>query len=101
MSNGISGYNSGGVNPYRQIERRGDLQPPARGDAAKIESSEASTRSTDVRIDLGSDLTEAEAGMIDRKFPTTERMRLLLYGPGRDPTSVDPGARGRQLDVRG
>lgn len=97
MNHGISGYNSGGVNPYRQIETRNDAPPAADGHRPTVRSSDPSSG----QVDMGPNLSEAEAGMIGNKFPDSERMRLRLYGPGRDTSSVDPGARGRRLDVRG
>ncbi len=97
MNNGISGYNAGRVNPYHQVEKRSDASPAGDGPPPTGRSSDASS----ARVDTGAGLSEAEAGMIDNKFPESERMRLRLYAPGQDLSSVDPGARGRRLDVRG
>jgi hypothetical protein len=96
MNNGITGYNAGRTNPYRQVEKR----PAA---TAAVDGQDASRRAeqTSDRIRLGSDLSEAEAGMIDNKFPESERMRLRLYGPGSQASSVDPGGRGGRLDLKG
>lgn len=96
MNNGISGYNAGRINPYRQVEKRLDV-PVADESGSTIRQASMSSG----RVDLGTDLSEAEAGMIDHKFPESERMKLRLYGPGRDTSTVDPGSRGRRLDLQG
>lgn len=94
MNNGISGYSAGGVDPYRQIEPRTEVPLGAQRRKAPDHPSSSPA-------DLGPDLSDAEAGMIGRKFPEADRLRLRLYGPGGQTTSVEPGDRGRRLDLRG
>lgn len=93
MNNGISGYNAGRNHLYQPVEKRVDASP--------LTDPSSTRRASGTRDSFASDLSEAEAGMIDRKFPESERMRLRLYGPGRGASTVDPEARGRRLDVRG
>lgn len=93
MTNRISGYSAGGINPYRPAENRPEPARPA-DEADK-------TRPSSARSTLGPNLSDDEARMIGRSFPDSEQMKLRLYGPGRTTTSVDPGERGRRLDLRG
>lgn len=100
MNNGISGYRAGGINPYRQIEQRGTPPSGPQEISSSPESTPTSASSSE-QPELGRGLTDAEAGMITEQFPETERMRLRLYGPGSASTDLDPGSRGRRLDLRG
>lgn len=96
MNNGITGYNAGRANPYRQIEKHHAAPGSVDGQGASRQPEQATDR-----IRLGSDLSEAEAGMIGNQFPDSERMRLRLYGPGSHASSVEPGSRGSRLDLKG
>lgn len=97
MNHGVSGYDAARIHPYRPIERQPEAKP-----AQESERPERGSQATSSdRVDLGPDLSEAEAHMIGQAFPESDRVKLRLYGPGRTATSVDPGERGRRLDLRG
>lgn len=46
-------------------------------------------------------LSLPEWQMIQRYFPPSEKLALRLYGPDRSMHTLQPGALGSQLDVRG
>ncbi len=46
-------------------------------------------------------LSLPEWQMIQRYFPPSEKLALRLYGPDRSTHTLQPGAIGSQLDVRG
>lgn len=98
MNNGIFGYGTGRVNGYRQLEKSADTAPARTGTASGNEEVQKSAARP---VSLGSDLSDAEAGMINRYFPKTEQMELRLYGPGKKSQSVHPNGVGRRLDLRG
>lgn len=104
------------VNPYRHgraayaqqhahaPQKASRPAAPAQSDAATsaqaAEQARPTASSAPTKAAEG-DLTAQEQQMIDQHFPEKPELAMRLYGPGRNTQTVNPGAVGSRLDVRG
>ncbi len=98
MNNRINPYRNNLIHAFRQPAQPSEA--PAREAGALRESSapEAAAKSTRAGK-VG--LSQVEQQMIERYFPKTEAMTLRLYGINRSTETINPGALGGHLDLRG
>ena len=102
MSNRINPY-SNALNRYQQVSR-----PDAgQGGAEQVQRSQAPNppQRTETVAPAAKttpqDLSRAEQQMINRYFPESEAMTLRVYGANRNAQTINPGALGSRLDLKG
>ncbi len=88
MNNAIPPFRQTGIQAYQQAARQAESP-----EAAKAQQPEAAARSEA--------LTPSEEQMIAQQFPEKPDVTLRVYGPQRQAQTVNPGAVGGRLDVRG
>lgn len=94
MNNTIPPFRQTGLQAYQQAARKaGPVQQEAAAEASQAEQPKAAARSEA--------LTPSEEQMIAQQFPEKPDISLRVYGPQRQAQTVDPGAIGSRLDVRG
>ena len=93
MSNRINPYYNSLLPAYRQTTQRSEA--PAREAALPHQAPTAPAPSRT------EGLSAVEQQMIDRYFPASEAMTMRLYGANRGAATINPGAVGGHLDVRG
>ena len=99
MNNRINLYRNNLVQPFGQPAQRSE--GPVR-EAGRVQESgaPAAARPRPVAV-VQEGLSLVEQQMIERYFPKSEAMTLRLYGANRSAQTINPGAVGGQLDVRG
>ncbi len=98
MNNRINPYRNNLIHAFRQPAQRPDA--PAR-DAGTVRDAAAPVATPRPTAAGSERLTKVEQQMIERYFPKTEAMTLRLYGINGSTETVNPGAVGGHLDVRG
>jgi len=96
MDNRINPYHNRLVHPFTQTGQRSEV--PARAADAPRPSERAAPPEKQPPPD---GLSRVEQQMIERYFPKSETMTLRLYGADRSTQTLNPGAVGAHLDVRG
>ena len=96
MNNRINPYRNNLIQPFRQPAQRSEV--PAR-EAASLR--EASVPAAAAKTTGPQQLSQNEQQMIERYFPKSEAMTLRLYGINRSTETLNPGALGGHLDIRG
>ena len=100
MSHPIHSTSHAHVNPYRQASQT--AQTPTARQAAGTGALEVKQAvPAPAAAGEADPLSKAEQQMIDRYFPPSTEMTLRLYNPGRGAHTVNPGAVGTRLDLRG
>ena len=98
MNNRINPYRNNLIHAFRQPAQRTDA--PAR-DAGTVRDAAAPVASPRPTAAGPQRLSQVEQQMIERYFPKTEAMTLRLYGANRSAQTLNPGAVGGHLDIRG
>ena len=97
MNNRINPYRNNLIQPFRQPAQRSEAPARETGALREPEAPAAPPPKT-----TGSEqLSQGEQQMIERYFPSSEAMTLRLYGANRSTQTINPGAVGGHLDVRG
>ncbi len=97
MNNRINPYRNNLIQPFRQPAQRIEASTRETGALREPEAPAAPPPKT-----TGSEqLSQGEQQMIERYFPRSEAMTLRLYGANRSTQTINPGAVGGHLDVRG
>ena len=99
MRNGINAYNQARLGAYAPAQQTTAPRPAAA--PATVRPAERTAAAQAAAPARTGELSSAESSMIDRYFPASESMTMRLYGPGRGVHTVNPGALGRRLDLRG
>ena len=94
------------INPYRNSLIHSFRQPAQRSDASARDVGKVQEAATPVAPPRPAaagpeQLSQVEQQMIERYFPRSEAMTLRLYGADRSAQTINPGAVGGHLDVRG
>ena len=97
MNNRINPYRNSLIQPFRQPAQPSEA--PAR-EAAVLQETKATAAPASKPARSGQ-LSQVEQQMIERYFPKTEAMTLRLYGINRGTETLNPGAVGSHLDIRG
>jgi hypothetical protein len=96
MDNRINPYHNRLVNPFPQTGQRSEVS------AREAEAPRPPERATPPEKQAPPEgLSRVEQQMIERYFPKSETMTLRLYGANRSAQTLNPGAVGTHLDVRG
>ena len=102
MSNRINPY-SNALSRYQQVPR-----PDAgQAGAEQVQRSQAPTAASRPEAvapaaqTTAQDLSRAEQQLINRYFPASEAMTLRVYGANRNAQTINPGALGSRLDLKG
>ena len=99
MNNRINPYRNNLIHSFRQPAQRSEA--PAR-DAGIVREAGVPTETPRATKPVGTErLSQVEQQMIERYFPKSEAMTLRLYGINGSTETVNPGADGGHLDVRG
>ena len=96
MNNRINPYHNSLIHAFRQTTQRSEA--PAREAETKPQAAPAVALPA---ASGGEGLSPVEQQMIDRYFPTSETITMRLYGANRSAETINPGAVGSHLDVRG
>ena len=96
MNNRINPYHNSLIQPFRQATQRSEA--PAREAETKPQAAPTAALPA---ASGGEGLSPVEQQMIDRYFPTSETIPMRLYGANRSAETINPGAVGSHLDVRG
>lgn len=99
MNNRINPYQNALIPSLQQAVPRSEAPAPADKAASPAPRAEAvapAHKGADV-----DGLTPVEQQMINRYFPKSESMTLRLYSANRNAQTINPGAVGTRLDVRG
>lgn len=94
MSNRINPYQNSLIQSFRPAAQRSEA--PVR--EAQTPRLPAAAQPAASAVE---DLNPVEQQMIDRYFPTSEAMTMRLYGANRGAETINPGAVGGHLDLRG
>ena len=98
MNNRINPYRNNLIHSFRQPAQRSDAPARETGMVREAGVPAASPRPTAAGPER---LSRVEQQMIERYFPKSEAMTLRLYGANRNAQTINPGAVGGHLDVRG
>lgn len=99
MNNRINPYRNNLIQPFRQPAQRSEA--PAREAASLREASAPAAAPASKKTSGPQQLSQVEQQMIERYFPKSEAMTLRLYGVNRSTETINPGALGGHLDIRG
>ncbi len=94
MNNRINPYQNSLIHSFRHTTQRSEA--PAREAETPRLPEAAQPAASGVE-----GLSLVEQQMIDRYFPTSEAMTMRLYGANQGAETINPGAVGSHLDVRG
>lgn len=97
MNNRINPYSNNLIHAFRQPGQRSEAPNP---DAKPVRDAGAPAASPSTAAGQEG-LSPVEQQMIERYFPASESMTLRLYGANRNTQTINPGAVGGHLDVRG
>ena len=98
MNNRINPYRNNLIHAFRQPAQRSDAPARDAGMVREAATPGAAPRPTAAGPER---LSQVEQQMIERYFPRSEAMTLRLYGANRSAQTINPGAVGGHLDVRG
>ena len=96
MSNRINPYHNSLIHSLRPAPQRSEA--PAREAESPQQAAKAAAPPAPSAAD---GLSTVEQQMIDRYFPASETLSMRLYGANRGAETINPGAVGSHLDVRG
>ena len=96
MNNRINPYHNSLIHTLRPAAQRSEA--PARDAQPARQTAPAAAQPETSGMD---GLNAVERQMIDRYFPASEAMTMRLYGANRGASTINPGAVGGHLDVRG
>ena len=99
MNNRINPYRNNLIQPFRQPAQRSEA--PAREAEAVRETKAPVASAATAKAARSGQLSQVEQQMIERYFPKTEAMTLRLYGINRSTETINPGAVGGHLAIRG
>lgn len=88
------------INPYQNSLIQ-SFRPAAQRSEASVREAEKPAVAAQPAASAVEDLNPVEQQMIDRYFPTSEAMTMRLYGANRSAETINPGAVGGHLDIRG
>ncbi len=94
MSNRINPYQNSLIQSFRHTAQRSEA-PVREAEKPRLPAAAQPAASA------VEDLNPVEQQMIDRYFPTSEAMAMRLYGANRGAETINPGAVGGHLDLRG
>ena len=96
MNNRINPYHNSLLPSFRRTTQ------PSEAPVREAEPPRRATPTATQPTASGADgLSPVEQQMIDRYFPASEAMTMRLYGANRGAETINPGAVGSHLDVRG